>query len=413
VTRPCHTTTSTWQCKGNARSANVKDGLLVITPRVGDQTQPIAAPETVTTEQWIAAGGGGTLPSSASAAGATENQGKRRFVVGFLGSFVAVLAVVLAFNVVIDPLALAGTGLVPTAVEPDRSIKLDLLQHLNHGPQILILGDSRGRQAQPSQLERLTGHTAFNAAVTGGSAPEAYVFVRYTADRFPHQKRRYIWFTDNGLASGIVQPQLAQDPRARRYLSGVPGFGLGDVKTYLSTDVTKDSWRVFEKCVLAACHSRIQYNADGSLTERSLRFLPEDARSLRRSVRARIALVRAHPETFAQARRDLENSQRFAYMERMLAFMNRRGEEPVIVLNPIYPSVYAVQRKMGFPELRATLWKLRQLRKQGYRFVLVNCEDVHTWHGTSYDWSNASHVNRANMRRELRYIVAHSDGALR
>ena len=350
-----------------------------------------------------------TAPQAGTAAEASQH----RFAAGFLGSFLAVLAVVLAFNVVVDPLALAGTGLVPTAVEPDRSIKLDLLQHLQRGPQILILGDSRGRQAQPSQLQRLTGHSAFNAAVTGGSAPEAYVFVRFAADRFPQQKRRYIWFTDNGLASGVVQPQLAQDPRARRYLSGVPGFGLGDVKTYLSTNATRDSWRVFEKCVLASCRSRIQYNRDGSLTKRSLSFLPEDARSLRRSVRARISLVRAHPETYGQARRDLEDPQRFAYLERMLAFMSRRGETPVIVLNPIYPSVYAVQRKQGFPELRATLWKLAQLKKRGFRFVVVNCEDMRRWHGTAYDWSNASHVNRANMRRELRYVVAHSRGALR
>lgn len=357
--------------------------------------------------------GGGAIGSSALAEAAdTAQASQRRFVGGFLGSFLAVLAAVLAFNVVIDPLALAGTGVVPTAIEPDRSIKLDLLQHLRRGPQILILGDSRGRQAEPSFVQRLTDHSAFNAAVTGGSAPEAYVFVRFAADRFPHQTRRYIWFTDNGLASGIVQPQLAQDPRARRYLSGVPRFGLGDVKTYLSTDATKDSWRVFEKCVLASCHSRIRYNADGSLAKQSLRYLPEDAKSLRRSVHTRIALVKAHPEKFAQARRDLEDSQRFAYMERMLAFMNRRGETPVIVLNPIYPSVYAVQRRMGFPELRATLWKIEQLKKR-FRFVVVNCEDMHVWHGTSKDWSNASHVNRRNMRRELRYIVAHSDGVLR
>jgi hypothetical protein len=348
---------------------------------------------------------------AAEAAGTAEAS-QRRFLTGFLGSFLAVLAAVLAFNVVVDPLALAGTGLVPTAVEPDRSIKLDLLQHLKRGPQILILGDSRGRQAQPSQLERLTGHTAFNAAVTGGSAPEAYVFVRFTADRFPHQKRRYIWFTDDGLASGIVQPQLAQDPRARRYLSGAPRFGLGDVKTYLSTDATKDSWRVFEKCVLATCHTKINYNPDGSLTNQSLHYLPEDARSLRKSVAARLAGVRANRETLTQARRDLAIPGRFAYLDRMLAFMNSRGEVPVIVLNPIYPSVLAAEEKYGFPAHRATMEKIARLHRR-FRFVLVNCEDIRKWGGTTYDWSNASHVNRANMRRELRYIVAHSDGVLR
>ncbi len=338
--------------------------------------------------------------------------GQRRFVLGFLGSFPLVLAAVLAFNVVVDPYALAGTGVVPTAVEPDRSIKLDLLQHLKYSPQILILGDSRGRQAEPSFLHRLTGLTAFNAAVTGGSAPEAYVYVRFTADRFPQQKRRYIWFTDNGLASSVVQPQLAHDRRARRYLPGGLHFGLTDVKTYLSIDATKASWRVFEKCVLARCHSRLAYNPDGSLMNQSLHYLPEAAKSLRRAVAAKLASVRAHHETLAQARRDLADPHRFSYLGRMLTFMNRRGEVPVIVLNPIYPSVLAAQERDGFPERRATLEKVAQLHKR-FRFVLVDCEDVRRWGGTSYDWSNASHVNRRNMRRELRYIVSHSDGALR
>jgi hypothetical protein len=336
-----------------------------------------------------------TFAAAAVPAARTAEASRRRFVGGCL-----------------DPFALAGTGVVPTAVEPDRSIKLDLLQHLKRGPQILILGDSRGRQAQPSELKRLTGHTAFNAAVTGGSAPDAYVMVRFTADRFPQQKRGYIWFTDIGLASGIVQPQLAQDPRARRYLPDAPRFGLGDVKTYLSTDATRASWRVFDKCVLSRCHSPIRYHRDGSLTRQSLHYLPEHAASLQKAVRKAVASARANTKTLQEWRQDLADPRRFAYLERMLAFMNHRGEAPVIVLNPIYPSVLAALEKHGFPGRRATLEKLAQLRKR-FRFVLVDCENSHTWGGDSKDWTNASHVNRANMQLELRYIVDHSHGVLR
>lgn len=342
----------------------------------------------------------------------TAGESRRRFVAGFLGAFLFLLGAVLAFNVVVDPLELAGSGIVPPAVEPDRSIKLDLLQHLRRSPQVLILGDSRGRQAEPGFLQKLTGLRGFNAAVTGGSAPDAYVFVRFAATLFPRQRRRYIWFTDNGLASGIVLPQLAQDPRARRYLSGVPSFGLGDVETYLGTDATKASWRMFEKCVLATCRSRIQYHADGSLTNQSLHYLPEHAKSLTRSVRAKLAEVAASHETLAQARAALRLPGRFAYLDRMLAFMNGRGEVPVIVLNPVYPSVFAAQERKGFPDRRATLEKIAQLHRR-FRFVLVDCEDSRTWGGNPQDWSNATHVNRANMRRELVYIVAHSHGALR
>src|SRR5437867_12089112 len=113
-------------------------------------------------------------------------------------------------------LAAASTSAASSPPQTDRSVKLDLIRKLKHGPEILILGDSRGRQAEPSLLQRLTGRTGFNAAVTGGSTPDAWVFTRYTADRFPRQKkRRYIWFVSWGLATNIVTPWLEADPRGR------------------------------------------------------------------------------------------------------------------------------------------------------------------------------------------------------
>jgi hypothetical protein len=356
------------------------------------------------------------LPGAHHAHGPASEQApaanQRMFVVGFLVSCLGVLVGVLAFNIVIDPFAIAGSGVVPTAVESDRSIKLDLLQNLKRGPQILILGTSRSRQAEPAFLQKLTGHTGFNAGVTGGTTADEWVFVRFAADLFPHQRRRYIWFTDVGLAGGGVLPQLAHDHRARRYLAGGASLGLDEVKTYLSTDATKASFRVFRKCVLGRCSSHIRYNPDGSVTRRSIRYLPEHTKSVRQSVAREVAGVRANHETLAQARADLADPERFFYFERTLAFMNRRGEVPVIVLNPVYPRVLAELNRYGYPGRRATLEKVAELHKR-FRFVFVDAQDISKWGGTDYDWLNATHVNRVNMRRLLRYIVAHSAGALR
>jgi hypothetical protein len=337
---------------------------------------------------------------------------ERRFVIGFTVALVALLCGVLALNIVIDPFALAGSGVLPTAVESDRSIKLTLMEHLKRGPEILILGSSRSRQAEPSYLKLLTGHGGFNAGVTGGTSADEYVFVRYAASLFPHQKRRYIWFVDVGLATAGVNSQLANDRRGRRYLPGGAQFDLGDVGTYLSTDATKASWRVFRKCVLAACQSSISYHSDGSLTSRSLRYLPERAKSLQKSVAKLIAAVRRHHQTLAQARADLAQPGRYYYFERALEFMNRRGEVPVIVLNPVYPSVLRELNRYGYAARQASLEMLAKLHTR-YRFVFVDCQDIRKWGGTDYDWSNATHVNRANMRRMLKYVVAHSHGALR
>ncbi len=350
------------------------------------------------------------LPAAASEQAPSANQ--KRFVAAFAVSCLGLLAAVLALNVVIDPFAIAGSGIVPTAVESDRTAKLTLLENLKRGPEILILGSSRSRQAEPSYLQRLTGHNGFNAGVTGGTSADEWVFVRFAADLFPHQKRRYVWFVDVGIAGGGVTPQLAHDARARRYLPGGAGFGLGDVGTYLSTDATKASWRVFKKCVLATCHSHIRFQPDGSLTNQSLRYLPERATSLRAAVAKLVAAVRAHHQTLAQARQDLAHRQRFFYFERALAFMNKRGEEPVLVLNPVYPSVLAELNKYGYAGRRASLEEIASLHKR-FKFVFVDAQDIRRWGGTAYDWSNATHVNRANMRRLLRYVVAHSAGALR
>jgi hypothetical protein len=129
-------------------------------------------------------------------------------------------------------------------------------------------------------------------------------------------------------------------------------------------------------------------------------------------LRKAVAAARVPYETLAEWRRDLADPGRLVYFERMLAFVNGRGEVPVIVLNPIYPTVLAALKRQGFPGRRATLEKVARLHKR-FRFVLVDCEDIRRWGGTARDWLNPTHVNRANMRRELRYIVAHSDGALR
>jgi hypothetical protein len=125
----------------------------------------------------------------------------------------------LALLLLVLAVALAAAGATAASSPPtDRSVKLDLIARLTHGPQILILGDSRGRTAEPAFLRRLTGHTGFNAAVMGGSAPDAWVFIRYTADRFLGQKRRYIWFVSDGLAGNIPDPRTEADSRGRRYL---------------------------------------------------------------------------------------------------------------------------------------------------------------------------------------------------
>ena len=296
----------------------------------------------------------------------------------------ALPATVLALAVAFGPRALAA----PATIQTDRSVKLTLIEKLKTGPEILVLGDSRGLQAEPSYLQKLTGHTGFNAAVTGGSAPDAWVFTRQTTDRFPRQKRRFIWFVSAGLTTDIVDPRLRADPRGRRYLA--------EVAPYLSAQKITVSW-----------HTRTHFLADGSIQHGPLATSAAQARRVRAAAEAQAASIRRNPPVAPQA-----DPARYRLFEQVITYMNAHGARPVIVLNPVYPTVLTELENHGMPLWNASLTYLHDLRSR-LDFVVVDCRDIHVWKGSAADFVNPTHVDWRNMRRMLTYVVAHSDGALR
>jgi len=282
---------------------------------------------------------------------------------------------------------LLGAVTAVAAVPSDRTAKLDLIARLGQAPQLVVLGDSRGREASPTYLRTLTGLRTFNAAVTGGSAPDAWVFTRDVQDRFPLVHRRYIWFVSAGLATGLVEPVSTTDPRSRQYLAEVSQYTTLEPGVPFATDT--------------------RYRADGSIADWNPAYTPAHAAAVRTAAARLVAQLRGHPP--AAVSPDLSQ---FRLFEHLLGYMNGLGSRPVIVLNPVYPTVLAELRKHGNPLATSTLTYLDSLHAR-YDFVVVDCEDSRAWGGTDYDWANPTHVGAANMRRMLRYIVAHSDGALK
>lgn len=339
---------------------------------------------------------------------AGDGAGYFRYAVGTLVAALLVLGAVFAFNAIVDPFSLVGTGLLPPALENDRSIKLDLIDKLQTNPQVVVLGSSRSRQAQPSYIDKLTGlKTGFNGGVTGGTAADAWVTIRRIGARFPQGKRTYIWFLDYQLATDGLNPQLAEDPRAHPYLGNRSiRFSLADIGTYIGFQATKSSFRVVKACIEGHCHGRINYNPDGSLTKASQRVLPEHAKSLQLAVQQHLADIRRQSPSLPPY-----TQKQFLYFDEALAWMNAHGSTPVIVLNPIYPSVYRLMQKRHYRREQQALTELHKLQ-QRFHFVVVDCSDIRKWHGKAKWFNNATHVNAQDMRLMLRYIVAHSQGAL-
>ena len=299
------------------------------------------------------------------------------------------LAAALAFILLGSP-ALAGPRTV-VARENDRAIKLDLIDKLKSSPQILILGSSRAKRAEPAYLQKLTGRTGFNAGVTGGTAADAWVMTRYMADCFPRNMRRFVWFVDVALATNGINHDLEADLRSHKYLYSVAAEIVGR-----------------RPCGPGDRTTSSRYKPDGSYTGRAATNLPTArVHLLRRQVREELARIR---ET--RGRNFNSNPERLVWLEKALAFMNRQGARPVLVLNPIHPAVLAELRRYGFPARKDAAETLHRLHDR-FDFVVVDAEDVRSWGGDPHGFWSVAHIDTANMRRLLPYLVKHSDGALR
>jgi len=277
------------------------------------------------------------------------------------------------------------------SLENDRMLKLDLIDRLKLPPETLILGSSRAKRAEPVLLQKLTGRSGFNAGVTGGTAADAWVMTRYLADCYPRRRHRYLWFVDIGLATNGVPPALTADARSHRYLAETGG--------------SKVSRRL---CGPGDRRTSFLYNPDGSYTRRGVAGLPKHGWKFNQKLAAAVAKVRA-----SDGRNGLRTDpKRLVWLEKALSFMNKQGVRPVIVLNPVHPVILAELRKYGYPARKAAHASLQQLHER-YEFVFVDAEDIRRWGGSPDDFWDPKHINYANTRRLLRYVVAHSHGALR
>lgn len=272
-------------------------------------------------------------------------------------------------------------NLQPCSDTGDRFTKLQLINHLDTAPDVLVLGSSRARVAMPAVVEQLTGGQAFNAGVQGGGAADDYVFTRLLAQRFPAAKPAYLIFVDVSIAGDAVNPDLADQPLAHPFL----GSDASPAKS--------------------ACVNNGFYTSDGGLA-----YPPASTVGRAQRVAKEVAQTLLGIPADSKIPRHIAPSST-TYFQKLLRFMNGQGATPVIVLNPIYPTILAEREKYGFPELKAAKAYIAWLHKR-YRFIFLNCEDIGTWGGKPSNFWNKDHIDRPGMARMLEYVVSHSDGVL-
>ena len=108
-----------------------------------------------------------------------------RFFAVCLASSLAAMALIGAFNVLVDPYGEFDTRLVPLddSDRHSRALKVSLLCRAAEPPEALILGNSRSMQLSPATVRVLTGLRTFNASTAAGSAFDLLAFTRLALAR--------------------------------------------------------------------------------------------------------------------------------------------------------------------------------------------------------------------------------------
>lgn len=357
-----------------------------------------------------------------------ERRAARGFVRWLLATTLALVLAVAAVNLWLDPVGATGRQTRFSAVENAgvRQAKLDLLEALDAPPDVLVLGSSRSRTIDPADIERATGgRTAFNAAVSGGTTRDTWLYTkwvraRWGRERFPH------------LVIGVVNDvfrdapgSAALDPRLKALVPtgeerGATVRGAADAAVQLATleagvraarrVVARDGLGAllhpeqggevddaasFAEPATMGTAEHPRFDADGMQL-----FEPGDqSRPLRErvDVQMRSYVQRAYVTDAAFTGIDARGAD---YFRRTIRIANDAGDVPTVWITPFQP-----RAKRLLPEAHAARDRrfrefLRDLQDtDGMRFHVVDLSDVDDFGGTATDWYDGIHMQPANTRR--------------
>jgi hypothetical protein len=354
----------------------------------------------------------------------------RRFALLLLAVVLLVLFAVAALNYVVDPYGAMGVGLLPTAVQPDRAQKVELIRRLKAAPQIVILGSSRAMKADPAYLSKVTGLRGFNASVTGASPEDTFVFVNLLHDAFPQARMRYLWLLDvESFRKSAETQQILGQRELAKYLKASERR-----KARQAALLQLVSWSEMKDSVRSLWHHLTagdEGGAAGGGTAAAGRtagtkakknpfradgFVPwgahDELYAHGRTFNKELALTRGEYIVMYRTYRSLDPGAE-SYVQSTLGLMNSLGARPVIVLTPMHPRLRQALAPLGWERRHQQVLDYLHSLQRRYDFVLVDLTSLSSFGGSPSLFYDGVHMRVRNLDRLLHTAVDRSQGALR
>ena len=129
----------------------------------------------------------------------------RLFCFHFIFAVLILLAVVLGFNIIINPYGMYATNWLKPLVWSDRKEKLQLLEKYPEEVDLLVIGSSRTMRLDPELFYSLTGLEGFNLSVNHARTEDFLALVRYVVSKTRKKPRVVVVGVDINSFRGFYQ----------------------------------------------------------------------------------------------------------------------------------------------------------------------------------------------------------------
>jgi hypothetical protein len=278
----------------------------------------------------------------------------------------------------------------------DRSFKCDLVETQSLAPQVVFYGGSRALRMPPSEIRRLSGLSAFNAAFHNGRPMDWWAFTNFLLTRSPAVPPRAVFcvqatsFSTATMHQGLIlderlsvyfPPELIATKTAWAKRQGVHNLLGGRRYSRYGTVM----WNSYDRAFASGL----------TLQQVLTRYL--DAEMLAKAGNGKIP----------------HNTREMRYFEKTLGRLNKQGVKPLIVIMPYHPRVLKAFYAVGWGVKQRWLENYLTGLKSKYKIGVLNCLRIQTWGGTAGDFYDGSHLNARNSQRLVRFCYARAPGCFR
>ena len=307
----------------------------------------------------------------------------------------AVALLALAAVVLVQQAGLGGAPAKPSSVDldeylkigADRSFKCDLIEELPSPPQVAIFGGSRAMRFEPQEFKRLTGLSAFNAALHNFHFEDAWAISNYLFSRSPDTRVScFIALQSNAFSDAPMAPGLLYDSRLSEWF---PKDLIAQQKEKAGEPKVSDLLQ------------RGRYTPRGLLLWNTYDDRVEKGKSLEQ-------VLDEYTERLLPRAADsgpVEQERSLLYFEKTVRLFNEHGAAPVVVIMPYHPRVLQAFREVGWQTKVDGLHETLADARTRLDFEVVDMMEIDAFGGDADEFYDGAHVTAANSRLIIREVV--------